>query len=147
MPQIHGTCVEIAGLAVLFRGPPNSGKSDLALRMIDGGARLVADDRVDLRVDAGRLYASAPAALAGRLEIRGLGIMRVASVAEAPLALVCDLVAPGLVERLPEAETTVVETIAVPRLTIAPFEPSAAAKVRAAVRTLRRGILLADHDL
>ena len=58
--QIHGACVDLSGAGVLLRGPSGSGKSDLALRLIDGGASLVADDRVDLEVRDGNLAAHAP---------------------------------------------------------------------------------------
>ena len=54
MSQVHATCIEVDGMGVLLRGPSGSGKSDLALRLIDGGARLVADDRTDLAVEDGR---------------------------------------------------------------------------------------------
>jgi len=74
MLRIHGTCVALSGLGVLLRGPSGSGKSDLALRLIDGGAKLVADDQVELALDAaGRVMARAPATLSGLLEVRGIG--------------------------------------------------------------------------
>lgn len=136
MIQVHGTCVELAGTGVLLRGPPGSGKSDLALRLIDRGARLVADDRVDLRAAEGMLRARAPEPIAGRVEIRGLGIVTVPTVAEARLGLVVDLVEPAVIERLPEAKTCTFLGIRVPLMQLASFEASAAAKVRLAVRTL-----------
>src|SRR5260221_4447713 len=98
--QIHASCIETAGIGVLLRGPSGSGKSDLALRLIDAGARLVADDRTDLTVDGGRLVASAPATIAGKLEIRGIGIVTMANVARSPVGLAVDLVATVDVERL-----------------------------------------------
>jgi len=75
---VHGTCVLIGPRAVLLRGPSGSGKSDLAFRLIRGegpSAMLVADDQVGLDVEEARLVASPPAALAGLLELRGLGLM------------------------------------------------------------------------
>ena len=77
METVHGTCVEIRGRAVLLRGPPGSGKSDLALRLIECGARLVADDRVVLHGEEGVLYAFTPPAIAGTIEVRGVGLLRV----------------------------------------------------------------------
>jgi len=145
MTQVHGTCVEVAGIGVLLRGAEGSGKSDLALRLIDGGARLVGDDRIDLRAGDGGLWASAPAALAGQLEVRGMGIMTVPAVAAARLGLVCDLVSATPIERLPRRETVEIDGVSLARLSIAPFEVSAAAKVRLAARALVRGIL-PDHD-
>lgn len=141
MTQVHATCVEVEGLGVLLRGDSGSGKSDLALRLIDGGARLVADDRTDLAAEGGRLIASCPAALAGRLEVRGLGIGPVPTVASAPVGLVVDLVAAEAVERLPEPDHCSIEGIAVHRLALAPFEASAPAKVRLAARWVQCSIM------
>ena len=134
METIHGTVVDIDGAGVLLRGPPGSGKSDLALRLIDRGAALVADDRVILSVDDGGLAASAPGPGAGKLEIRGLGIVRVPHLARAAVHLVVDLVEPDRIERLPKAAETVLLGVALPVLNLAPFEASAPAKVRLALR-------------
>ncbi len=130
---VHGTCVELFGLGVLLRGPSGSGKSDLALRLIDGGARLIADDQVALAVEAGRVRASAPPRLAGRMEVRGLGIVEVAATTPAPVALVVDLVEAADVPRLPEPSECRLAGIPVRSIALAPFEVSAAAKVRLAV--------------
>lgn len=137
MVTIHGTCVLVGGTGVLLRGPSGAGKSDVALRLIDGGAVLVADDRVELRMENGRLMASAPAALAGLLEVRGLGIVRVPCCASAEVGLVVDLVAPDAVERLPEAESAAILDAAAPRLALAPFEASTPAKLRLAAAAAR----------
>jgi HPr kinase/phosphorylase len=136
MVLIHGTCVEIEGVGVLLRGQSGSGKSDLALRLIEDGARLVADDQTELRRDGAGIVASAPPAIAGRLEIRGVGILAARSVASAPLALVVDLVPAASVERLPEARHCDYLGCAVPLLRLAPFEASAPAKLRAALTAL-----------
>ncbi len=130
---VHGTCVELFGLGVLLRGPSGSGKSALALRLIDGGARLVADDQVVLTAEAGRIRAAAPTRIAGRIEARGVGIVQVATIEAAPVALVVDLVAPTDVARLPEPSECRLAGIAVRSIALAPFEASAAAKVRLAV--------------
>ncbi len=135
MRRVHGTCVEIDGVGCLLRGPPGSGKSDLALRLIDGGAALVADDQVELTLDGGRVIATAPSALAGRIEVRGHGIVTLATIARSHLGLVVDLVAPDKVERMPEAESCELLGIGIPRILLAPFEASAAAKVRLAIAT------------
>src|SRR5690606_35418340 len=113
MTQVHATCVEIDGVGVLLRGASGSGKSDLALRLIDGGARLVADDRTDLAVEGGRLFASCPAPLAGRIEARGVGIGPVPSQPRAWVRLAVDLVAPEAVERLPEPATSLIAGVAI----------------------------------
>jgi serine kinase of HPr protein (carbohydrate metabolism regulator) len=134
MLLLHATCVEIDRLAVLLRGPSGSGKSDLALRLIDVGARLVADDQVELEASGGRLWARAPAALAGILEVRGIGLRRLAYRDRASVGLVIDLVAPERIERLPEPATEMLAGIVLPRLALAPFEAAAVAKLRLVMR-------------
>lgn len=141
MVTIHGTCVLVSDIGVLLRGASGSGKSDVALRLIDGGARLIADDRVELRMDQGRLMATAPAALAGLLEVRGVGILRVPAAGEAEVGLVVDLVAPETVERLPDPGHAPLLDTAVPRLALAPFEASTPAKLRLAAAAARLGVL------
>src|ERR687898_3364772 len=73
---LHATCVELSGTGVVLLGASGCGKSDLALRLIDRGARLVADDLVTVERHGRRLIARAPEAIAGLMEVRGLGIMR-----------------------------------------------------------------------
>ena len=131
--QIHGTCVDISGTGVLLRGPSGSGKSDLALRLIDGGAALVADDRVDLAVREGALTAAAPEALAGMIEVRGMGIMTVPGVPRSAIGLVIDLVPEDALERLPEPMVCSLLGVDVPLMRLDAKSPSAAAKVRLAV--------------
>lgn len=136
MIRIHGTSVALGGDGVLLRGPSGSGKSDLALRLIDGGARLVADDQTELRVIGGNLRMSAPRTIAGRIEVRGVGILRVDAVASAILRLVVDLVPGDAVERLPEPSSCDLLGCRVPLIALAPFEASAPAKLRLALRAL-----------
>ncbi len=133
MEQIHATTIDINGSGVLLSGPSGSGKSDLALRLIDGGARLVADDRTDLALADGRLVASAPRELAGRMEVRGLGVLEKDAVPQTVLALVVELVDPENVERVPKAATTTLLGVDVLVVRLHAFEASAAAKVRAAL--------------
>ncbi len=137
MIQVHGSCVAIDGRGVLLRGPSGRGKSDLALRLIDGGARLVADDRVDLSAAGGLLNASAPEPIAGRLEVRGVGILEVPCVAAIPLGLVVDLVEREDLERLPEPRIASFLGVTVPLMRLVATEASAAAKVRLALRAAR----------
>lgn len=138
---VHATCVAVGAGGVLLTGPSGSGKSDLALRLIDCAdtgrpARLVADDRVVLTPAGSRLVASPPPAIAGRLEVRGVGIVRLAHVEAVDLALVIELVDAAEVPRLPERTAISVLGIALPRLRLSAFEASATAKIRAAVRAL-----------
>jgi serine kinase of HPr protein (carbohydrate metabolism regulator) len=142
---IQATCVVVDGLGVLLRGPSGSGKSELALQLIDGGARLVADDGIEVRRQGERLFArlprSAPESVRGRIELRGLGILPAPTVAEASLDLVIDLVPTDALERLPEPMTVELLGVAIPLLRLSAQEPSAAAKVRLAVRAGPRSII------
>jgi HPr kinase/phosphorylase len=136
MLRVHGTSVAIGGDGVLLRGPSGSGKSDLALRLIDAGARLVSDDQTELRRDGDAVIMQAPQTIAGRIEVRGVGILRVLMVSRAPLSLVVDLVAPDRVERLPEPQFCEVLQRSIPLLALAPFEASTPAKIRHALAAL-----------
>jgi len=122
----------------LIRGPSGSGKSDLALRLLDQGAQLVADDQSALSAENGRLFVSCPANIAGMIEVRGLGILRLPHRDRVPLALVVDLVAAKDVERLPEPSRAAFLGIQVPRVALYAFECSTPAKVRLAVSVATR---------
>ena len=139
---VHGTCVAFGRRGALLRGSPGSGKSDLALRFLalpgEGATRplLVADDQVWVEAGVnGALLASPPATLAGKIEVRGLGILELPFLAEAELALVCDLVDAKDVPRMPPEpwEQVVIAGIAVPALKLAPFEASAPLKLKMAL--------------
>lgn len=141
MQIVHASTVEIGGHAVMIRGASGAGKSDLALRLIDCGANLVADDQTALVAENGRLFASAPAAIAGLMEVRGIGILRLAHRDRVPVALVVDLEADVEIERLPEPEAAVFLGMSVPMVRISGFEASAAAKVRLAMVSATRDIM------
>ena len=133
MVIVHGTCIAFDGQGILLRGAAGSGKSDLALRAIDRGAQLVADDQVVLTRQGKGVIASAPASLHGLLEIRGLGIMRMDAVTEAKIALVADMTEPHAIERLPDRRHCDIDGVSMPWLALAPFEASAPAKLRFAL--------------
>ncbi|MBR0671071.1 HPr kinase/phosphorylase [Neoroseomonas soli] len=125
---VHGSCVSRNGAAALLLGSPGAGKSDLALRMLGRGWELVADDQVMVE----GLMVSAPPAMRGMLEVRGLGIFQGLAVAEgARLALVVDLVARDGMERLPMPSFWEAERI--PRVALHAFEASACDKVALAL--------------
>ena len=150
MLRLHATAIalDIDGQwrGVLLRGPSGSGKSDLALRLIDGGARLVADDQCEVACANGALVAAAVPALAGLLEVRGLGIMQVPALPSAALVLLVDLVAPGDIARYPAPVQEEILGVGVPRLALAPFESSAVAKLRLAVAAVESGIIRRQHS-
>ena len=102
MVLVHASCIALAGEGVLLRGAPGAGKSDLTLRLIEGGARLVADDQVVLTSSGEALLAAPPSRIAGLLEVRGIGIVSMEFVQQCPVHLVVDLVKPDAVERMPE---------------------------------------------
>lgn len=129
---IHATCVAVDNKAVLLTGAPGSGKSDLALRLLDRGAQLVSDDQVELSVKGTQLRATAPEAIKGRMEIRGIGIVDFKPVSSCPVVLAVKLT-PGVEpERLPNERDFSMSFlgISVPCYHIDPFHASADAKVR-----------------
>ncbi len=133
---VHATCIAINGMGVLLRGPSGSGKSDLALRLIDGGALLVADDQVVLEAIGGVLFAGPPDILASKIEARGIGILENLPWHRSPVMLAIDLVAPEEIERLPVARTITLDGVELPCIRIAPFESSAPAKIRLSLAAL-----------
>lgn len=127
---IHATAVELHGAGVLILGPPGSGKSDLALRLIDRGARLIADDRVAFAERGGDLRLSPPSTLAGLIEVRGIGIVRMPFVADVPARLVVEL---GEPERMPEPASLPIGGQRLKSIRLLPFEASAPYKVELAM--------------
>ena len=140
MTLVHATCVAVrrgdTWRAVLLRGPSGAGKSDLALRLIDAGGRLVADDQVELRRQGKKLIGGAPAKIAGLIEARGLGIVKLGRdqlVRRAEVVLLVDLAHPEPIERLPEPARESVLGVTLPLISLAPFEASSVAKLRLAL--------------
>jgi HPr kinase/phosphorylase len=130
---LHGTAVSINGNGVILLGPSAAGKSDLALRLIDRGALLISDDVVRVIVGlSGPELHSAPN-IEGLLEVRGIGIVSVAHVANSLLRLAVELADP--VDRLPDdGQCTDIAGFTIPFVKILPFEASAALKVEYALR-------------
>ncbi len=136
---LHASCVQLGDAAVILRGTSRSGKSDLSLRLIDAGARLVADDQVLLERSGDGLLASPPATLAGLIEVRGVGILRLPHVAPSPVRLVVDLCPPRDVVHLPASRDSSCELLGVrlTRLGLDPFAASTCAKIGFALRAER----------
>jgi HPr kinase/phosphorylase len=131
--NIHATCVALGRKGVLLLGPSGAGKSDLALRLINDGARLVADDRTDLFLRNGRLHARPPAAIAGLIEVRGLGIIALPTARPPAVALAVQLGRPA--QRLPAPAFYMPFKNAkpVPMITLDPAAASAPAQIRLAL--------------
>ena len=132
---IHTSCVAIGGRAVLIGGRSGRGKSDLALRLIDRGARLVSDDYTFVRQVRGKLLATAPDTIAGKIEVRGVGILEFPAERDVPVALFVDLDLDAT--RLPPAgEVRMVVGVSVPVVGLSALEASAPIKVEAALHQL-----------
>lgn len=133
--MVHATSIAINGQGVLLAGPSGSGKSDLALRLIDRGAVLISDDYTLVKRIDGRLIATAPANIVGKIEVRGIGVVDLPYVAEAPVVLLIDL--SDLVERLPDAPTMrMIAGVDVPIVKLVPLEASAPIKAELALKAV-----------
>lgn len=129
---VHASTVATDGRAVLISGPSGSGKSDLALRLLDRGFTLVSDDQTIVRRDGERLVASAPPNIAGKLEIRGIGIVEVEHVEDVPVALLVELTSD--IQRLPDDNRErPILGVALPLIGIDAMAASAASKVALAL--------------
>jgi HPr kinase/phosphorylase len=140
--QVHASCVAFGNRGVLIRGKPSSGKSDLVLRLLDAQgygiqltalrAQLVADDQVILTRDNTMVYANPPIELAGKLEIRGQGIVELPWAENIPLSLIVDLMPFGEIARMPEPHELVVELLGLRliRMALDPSVASAPARIR-----------------
>jgi serine kinase of HPr protein (carbohydrate metabolism regulator) len=125
---LHASTVASEGRAVLIMGPSGAGKSDLTLRLIDRGFALVSDDRTIVKKVGDRLIASAPPTIAGKLEVRGIGIVEMAASGEVPVALLVELM--GEIQRLPDdSRERPILGINLPLVTIDAMSASAAAKI------------------
>ena len=132
---VHATCVALGDRAVLITGPSGSGKSDLALRLLDRGFTLVSDDQTIIRREGDRLIASAPAQISGKLEIRGIGIVEVETQQDVPLALLVELTSD--IQRLPDdSRERPILGVNLPLVSIDAMTASAAAKVSVALERL-----------
>jgi serine kinase of HPr protein (carbohydrate metabolism regulator) len=129
---IHASTVALDGRAVLISGPSGAGKSDLALRLLDRGFTLVSDDQTIVRRDGDRLLSTAPPNIAGKLEIRGIGIMEMEHLSDVPVALLVELTSD--IQRLPDdsRERPILE-VSLPLISIDAMTASAPSKVALAL--------------
>lgn len=134
---LHASTVAKDGRAVLITGPSGSGKSDLALRLLDRGFTLVSDDQTIVRKDGERLVASAPSTIAGKLEVRGIGIVEVERANDVPVALILELTSD--IQRLPDdSRERPILGVQLPFVTLDAMPASAPAKVDLALVRLGR---------
>lgn len=132
-PVSHqASCVAIRGRAILIEGPPGSGKSSLLLALLDRGASLVGDDGVTLEVVAGRLTAAPHPRIAGLVEVRNLGLLRLAEPVVAPVALVLvfDPDAPRFID---SPETCERLGVSLPLIRLDPASPNLPSKAELAL--------------
>jgi serine kinase of HPr protein (carbohydrate metabolism regulator) len=133
--NLHSSTVALDGRAVLISGPSGSGKSDLALRMLDRGFTLVSDDRTIIRKQGSKLIASAPETIKGKLEVRGVGIVEVETVSNVPLALVVELTSD--IQRMPDdSQERLILGAGIPLINVDALTASAPSKVALALERL-----------
>jgi serine kinase of HPr protein (carbohydrate metabolism regulator) len=132
---LHASTVALDGRAVLICGPSGAGKSDLALRLLDRGFTLVSDDQTIVRKDSGRILASAPPTIHGKLEIRGVGIVDMETVSDVPIALLVELTSD--IQRLPDdSRERQVLDVMLPLISVDAMTASAPSKVALALDRL-----------
>lgn len=146
--RLHATSISLGEGAVLIRGAPGSGKSSLALQLMETtgtglgstplAARLIADDQSELYLQGDQLWVRCPASISGKLEVRGQGILQVEPAPPGPVVLVADLMPHAAIARLPEAtdlrESLLSQSVA--RISIDPLHPAAASRLRLAYVSL-----------
>lgn len=129
MTLLHGTTVEIDGLGIFITGPSGSGKSDLAIRLMDRGAKLVADDYTEILVVNNGLSARPPQNIKGKIEARGIGIIKVENINQTDISIVVQLQEADEIERMPETQNVTIEGVELPVVFLCAKHASSVAKL------------------
>ena len=132
----HASCVEIEGKGIVIFGPSGSGKSDLAIRLIDAGGKLVSDDYVTITNEGNVLYAYPAPNIEGMIEMRGVGLIKLSYLKISTLVLALNLVTDKDIERLPEKNTFRINKAIIPLYNFNAFSVSAIAKIKLLLRSL-----------
>ena len=142
MEQVYATAVAYHGFGFLIRGPSGSGKSDLALRLIEDGAKLIADDQVNISAVRKELYLSSPDSISGLIEVRGFGVIKIGAVRDIKLRLIVDLDPSYETERTPTIKEELIKNITVPVTNMKAFESSILARIKLILGYLEKNIEL-----
>ena len=140
--QVYATAVAYHSFGILIRGPSGSGKSDLALRLIEDGANLISDDQVNIQAVKKQLYLSPPDNIAGLIEVRGFGVIKIKSVRDINLRLIVDLDPSSTTERTPIMKEESIKNIMVPVVSLKAFENSILARIKLIIGYLEKKIEL-----
>ena len=130
MTTIYASCVEFMGSGLLICGRSGSGKSDLCLRLIDAGAKFIADDQTIIENKGGKLKARCPDSIKGMLEIRGIGIVEMPCIDETEINLKLSLQSFDQIDRMPEKHTELIENVRLPIFYLDAFSVSAVIKIK-----------------
>ena len=133
----HATTVDIGGRGVMIRGASGSGKTSLALALMERGATLVADDYTQLRVENDRIIATAPDTIKGKIEVRGYGLIDTTHQDQTAVSLIVDIVPHENVPRLPDSTTDEICKIVIPRLLLGVHDAAASGKIKAVLKSLQ----------
>ncbi len=134
MALIHASCVRYKDKGILIMGESGTGKSDLALRLMDEGAILISDDYVDVTPNDGKAIANTPPTIEGLIEVRGIGLVKSDYENQCELGLVLELCNRDEIDRLPEAAYFDVEDVKIPLYKFDAFAASAIAKINLLIR-------------
>ena len=142
LARIHASAVAYNGAGCLLLGPSGSGKSRLAAEMMQLGARLIADDQVELLVQSGMLMGSAPKTLTNLLELRGIGLVRINDIIPRHVLHLAVELDPTAEDRLPEPQTATIEGLSIPLIRLKPPPVASAGSIMVYVKAVQEGRML-----